>query len=151
MEYASDFAVSPTRGSNSILEGKIAMVWTRRVFWIAGLYGLLALSPQYFLEQRIGVDSPPAITHPEYFYGFVGIGAAWQVAFCIIATDPMRYRLMMIPSALEKFSFVIAVAVLFALGRVPTLMCAFAATDAVLGTLFLIAFARTGTGSERPA
>src|SRR5882757_9902026 len=105
------------------------MLWTRRVFWIAGLYGLLVLLPQYFLEQRVGVDNPPAITHPEYFYGFIGVGAAWQVAFCMIATDPARYRLMMIPSALEKFSFAAAVATLFASGRVPVLIFEFAATD----------------------
>ena len=55
-----------------------------------------------------------AITHPEYFYGFIGVGLAWQVAFLIIATDPRRYRPLIIPSIIEKFSFAAAIAVLFA-------------------------------------
>ena len=37
------------------------------------------------MEARVGRDYPPAITHPEYFYGFLGVAAAWQVAFLVIA------------------------------------------------------------------
>jgi hypothetical protein len=64
------------------------MTFARRLFLIAGSYGLLVLTPQYLLEGRIGRDQPPAITHPEYFYGFVGLGMAWQFAFLVIARDP---------------------------------------------------------------
>jgi hypothetical protein len=116
--------------------------WISRLFWIAGIYGLVVLLPNYFLENRVGRDYPPAVTHPEYFYGFVGVGLAWQVAFLIIATDPRRYRPLILAGVLEKFSFAAAVAVLFPQGRVPTPLCVFAAIDLALGTLFLIAFAR---------
>jgi hypothetical protein len=116
--------------------------WIKRLFWLAGIYGLVALLPNYFLENRLGHDYPPAITHPEYFYGFVGLGIAWQVAFLIIATDARRYRPLIIPSVIEKFSFAAAIAVLFARGRVPVILCYFAAMDFVLGVLFVIAFAR---------
>ena len=118
------------------------MLWTRRLFWFAGIYGLLVLAPQYLMERRVGIDFPPEITHPEYFYGFVGVALAWQVAFLIIATDPARYRLMIIPSIIEKFSFALAAAVLLVQGRVPTLVAGFATIDFVLGVLFLIAFIR---------
>jgi hypothetical protein len=121
------------------------MTWTRRLFWFAGIYGLIILAPQYLMERRIGIDFPPEITHPEYFYGFVGVALAWQVAFLIIATDPARYRLMIIPSIIEKFSFSIAAAVLLAQGRVPKLTCAFAGIDFVLGILFVIALVRLPT------
>jgi hypothetical protein len=114
----------------------------RRLFLLAGIYGLLVLTPQFFLESRVGVDHPPAITHPEYFYGFVGVAVAWQVAFLVIASDPVRYRGMMIPSALEKFSFAMAVAVLYWQGRVPNVICFFAAIDFVLGVCFLLTFRR---------
>ena len=36
-----------------------------RVFRIAAIYGLIVLLPQYFMEGRIGRDTPPPITHPE--------------------------------------------------------------------------------------
>src|SRR6185503_235028 len=98
------------------------MTFARRVFLIAGIYGLIVLVPQYFLEAKTGRDFPPAITHPEFFYGFIGVAAAWQVAFLIIARDPVRYRLMMIPAMLEKLSFGIAAIVLFLQERVPGLI-----------------------------
>jgi len=47
------------------------------VFTIAGIWGLLILTPHYFAEQTIGRDHPPAITHPEFFYGFLGVAIAW--------------------------------------------------------------------------
>jgi len=47
------------------------MTFARRVFTIAGIYGLLVVTPLYLLEDRIGRDQPPPITHPEFFYGFL--------------------------------------------------------------------------------
>ncbi|MBS1797060.1 MAG: hypothetical protein JSS81_24750 [Acidobacteria bacterium] len=119
------------------------MRFAKFVFYGAGIYGLLALVPQYFLEAKNGRDFPPAITHPEYFYGFVGVGVAFQVVFLIIGRDPRRYRAMMIPSMIEKFSFVIAVYALFALDRVALAMVGAASIDLLLGILFAISFFRT--------
>ena len=119
-------------------------MFARRLFFVAGVYGLLVLLPQYFLETRIGVDDPPAVTHPEFFYGFVGVAVAWQVAFLIVAYDPPRYRLLMIPGALEKFAFAAAAAGLYAVGRLDALpLLAGAAIDLLLGCLFLVAYAKT--------
>ena len=83
-------------------EDGLKMIFARRVFLIAGVFGLLALLPLYFLEGRIGRDQPPAITHPEYFYGFVGVAATWRAASPVIARDPARFRPLMIPAILEK-------------------------------------------------
>ena len=116
----------------------------RRLFLIAGVYGLAVILPQFFFEARVGRDYPPAVTHPEYFYGFLGVAAAWQVAFLVIATDPVRYRPLMIPSALEKLSFAGAVAVLYWQGRVPDMVAGFAAVDFVFGVLFVTAFRQLG-------
>src|SRR3954469_10973304 len=98
------------------------MTFARRVFLIAGVYGLLVLLPMYFLEARIGRDQPPAITHPEYFYGFLGVALAWQVAFLVIATDPARFRPLMVPSVLEKASFGLASVALASAGRIPAVV-----------------------------
>src|SRR5688572_15959855 len=111
-----------------------------RVFRVAGWYGLLALLPQYFLERRIGLEQPPAITHPEYFYGFIGIAVAWQVLFLVIASDPVRFRPAIPAGVLEKVTFAVAVWVLFAQGRVTTPSVAFACIDLVLAGLFLRAY-----------
>jgi hypothetical protein len=115
----------------------------RRVFQVAGIYGLLALVPQYFMESRIGRDFPPAITHPEHFYGFLGVAIAWQFAFLVIARDPRRYRLLMLPAVVEKYTFGIAAIVLYMQGRLVGAVAAFGVVDLVLGTLFAVAFART--------
>jgi hypothetical protein len=123
----------------------LAAPWISRLFWIAGIYGVIVVVPLYFLEHHIGQDYPPPITHAEFLYAFAGVGLAWQIAFFIIAIDPSRYRLIMIPSALEKFSFAAAIAVLFAQQRAPMPLCWFAAIDLALGTLFLIAFGQVKT------
>ena len=114
-----------------------------RVFNAAGIYGILALFPQYFLASKIGHDNPPAITHPEYFYGFIGVALAWQVVFLIIARDPVRYRAVMIAAVLEKLAFGIPAIVLFARGSIPATVLGFGCVDLVLGTLFAISFRAT--------
>jgi len=120
------------------------MTSTRRLFLIAGIYGLAVLLPQYFMEGWVGRDFPPAIMHPEYFYGFLGVGSVWQLAFFIIAHDPLRYRLMMIPGALEKVSFGAAMVVLYSLGRVTSTLLGFGIFDLVLAALFIRTYVRLG-------
>lgn len=120
----------------------------RRLFTWSAIYGLLVLAPQYFLERHIGVAYPPPITHPEHFYGFVGTALAWQAAFLVIARDPVRYRLLMLPAAMEKLLFLGACAVLAVQGRIPGPLVAFAILDGLLGSLFLWAFASTPGGNR---
>jgi hypothetical protein len=121
----------------------------RRIFLIAGIYGLLVVVPPYFMETRIGRDdrldaTPPAITHPENYYGFLGVTLAWQLAYLVIASDPLRYRPLMLVAVFAKWSFVAAVAVLCWQGRVAGPVLGFAMIDLVLGFLFLLAFRRLG-------
>lgn len=119
------------------------MTFARRVFLVAGIYGLAVMLPQYFLEERIGVDNPPPISHPEYFYGFVGLAVAWQVAFLYISRDPVRFRAMMVPAVLEKATFGVAAVALYLQGRLTALTAGFGVLDLVLGALFAIAYAKT--------
>ena len=116
---------------------------------IAGLYGLLALLPMYFMESQIGLDTPPAITHPEFFYGFIGVAVAFQLVFIIISTDPQKYRPLMLASIVEKFSFAIACAFLLANGRLAGPIVFGAAIDMVLGFLFAMAWFGTANESSR--
>jgi hypothetical protein len=119
------------------------MKLARLIFGAAGIFGVVVIGPMYFLEDRIGQDTPPAITHPEFFYGFVGLALAWQIAFLVIAVDPVRYRLMMVPSMLEKFTFAIAVGFLVFKNRAPASVAGFASVDLILGILFVIAYLKT--------
>ena len=117
--------------------------FARRVFLLAGIYGIVALLPQYFLEERIGVERPPPITHPEHFYGFVGVALAWQLAFLLIARDPIRFRPLMPVAVLEKLSFGAAAVVLYTQGRVAGSVLSFGLLDLLLASLFTAAFLAT--------
>ena len=118
--------------------------FAQRVYRIAGIYGLVVMLPQYFMEERIGRDTPPPITHPEHFYGFIGVAVAWQLAFLVIARDPARFRALMPVTVLEKVAFAVPVAILYAQGRVAASVLPFAAIDLVLGTLFFLSYRRLG-------
>lgn len=113
------------------------------IYGIAGITGILVLAPQYFLEQQVNRDFPPAITHPEYFYGFVGLALVWQFAFLLISRDPVRYRPLMPITWLEKLSFGGAAVVLMQMGRVPTVIFAMGLIDLTLGALFMLAWLKT--------
>jgi hypothetical protein len=119
------------------------MKFAKIVFWIAGIWGVLVITPLYFLFDFIGQKDPPAITHPDFFYGFAGCALAWQVGFCFLATDPVRDRPLMIPAVLEKASFAVAVVTLVVEGRVHPSDLVFAGTDSLLGLLFAIAYCKT--------
>jgi hypothetical protein len=126
------------------------MTFAKRVFLLAGIYGLLVLTPQYFLEAKLGRDYPPPITHPEQYYGFIGVALAWQLLFLLISRDPERYRLAMLPAVVEKFTFGVAVWVLYLQHRVPTVVLGVGSVDLVLGTLFIVAFRRVTRLSVPP-
>jgi len=116
------------------------MKFAKIVFWIACIWGVLVITPLYFMFALIGRSDPPPITHPGFFYGFVGTGLAWQMAFFFIARDPARHRPLMIPSMFEKFAYGIAVALLVAQGRMHKSDMLFGGIDLLLGILFVIAY-----------
>jgi hypothetical protein len=119
------------------------MRFAKVVFWAAGIWGLLVITPLYFMFDLIGRQDPPAITHPGFFYGFVGAALAWQIAFLFIARDPVRYRPLMIPSIIEKFSYGGAVVILVLQARMRGSDLVFAGMDLVLGVLFVMAYFKT--------
>ncbi|HUR98598.1 MAG TPA: hypothetical protein VMZ26_11090 [Pyrinomonadaceae bacterium] len=116
------------------------MKFARYVFAAAGTIGILVLVPLYFQLEKMGIDAPPAITHPEYYYGFVGVALAFQIVFLTISSDPVRYRPLMLASIVEKFIFVIPTFYLYAQGRAAGPIVAGAALDLLWGILFLISY-----------
>jgi hypothetical protein len=124
------------------------MKFAKRVFLIAGIYGLIVVLPMYLLEDKTGRDFPPVITHPEYYYGFIGVTVAWQILFITLSKDPIRYRLMMIPAILEKVSFGVAIIVLFWQERASIFILAAALVDLCLGVLFVMSYLKTSEGQN---
>jgi len=119
------------------------MKFAKIVFWSAGIWGVLVLTPLYFMFDRIGRQDPPPITHPAFYYGFVGVGLAWQIAFLMIATNPARFRPLMIAGIVEKFSYGSALTVLYLQRRLHISDFTFGAVDLLFGVLFVFAFFRT--------
>ena len=119
------------------------MKFAKIVFLVAGIYGVLILTPIYFLQDRIARETPPAITHPEFFYGFLGVALAWQFLFLVLSKDPVRYRAMMLPCVLEKISYGITLAVLFAQHRIPLSAVAIGSGDWIFAALFIAAYVAT--------
>lgn len=118
------------------------MKFAKWTFLIAGIYGLLLVAPMLLMEQQLSQNFPPAITHPEYFYGFVIGTTAWQLVFLLIARDPLRYHALMLPAILEKTYGFVALA-LFMQGRIPAIVFVTGAIDLLLFALFIIAYLKT--------
>ena len=121
------------------------MRFAKAVFWTAGISGVLIITPLYFLFEEIARKDPPPITHPGFYYGFAGTALAWQIAFLVIARDPVRHRPLMIPSILEKVLYGGAVVILVQQGRTNPRDLLFAGIDLLFAVLFLFAFLRTGS------
>ncbi len=119
------------------------MKFAKIVFWLAAISGFFTITPLYFMFELIGEKDPPPITHPAFFYGFVGVALVWQITFAIIARDPVRFRTIMIPAVLEKLVYSIPVIVLVLQKRTRPADLLFAAIDLSLGVLFVIAYLRT--------
>jgi hypothetical protein len=118
------------------------MKFARIVFWIAGIWGIIVLTPLYFMFNLIGRQDPPPITHPAFYYGFISVGLAFQVAFILTARDPVRLRPMMIPSMLEKVGYGATFVILYLQHRLTPGDLALGCIDLLFGLLFLVAFFR---------
>ena len=119
------------------------MKFAKIVFRVAGIWGFLIIMPLYFIAHLIGKKDPPPITHPAFYYGFVGVALVWQIAFLIIASDPVRFRPLMIAAIFEKLVYVIPTAILVAQKRTNPDDLLFVATDSLLCILFVFAYLRT--------
>jgi len=125
------------------------MKFAKIVFWIAGIWGVLVITPLFFMFDLIGRNDPPPITHPGFYYGFVTAALAWQIAFFIIARDPVRLRPLMIAAVIEKFGYGIAVFALYTQQRIHPGDVVFAGVDVLLGLLFIMAYMKTGSQTAR--
>lgn len=116
------------------------MRFARTVYGIAAAYGVIALLPLYFMAGRIAQEAPPALTHLEFYYGFIGLALLWQAVFVLIARNPSRYRPLMPLTILEKFVYSVPVVILYLMGKVTALILVPSLVDPILGLLFVAAY-----------
>lgn len=121
------------------------MKFARIVFSVAAIYGFISLLPLYFLIDRIGRDAPPALTHVEFFYGFVGLAILWQIVFLLIAAKPAHYRPLMAVAILEKLVYSVPVVILFSMGQASPKILGPALVDPIFCVLFIAAYFQTRT------
>ena len=119
------------------------MKFAKWLFTIAGIWGILEITPLYFMFNQIAEKDPPPVTHPLFYYGFAGVALAWQFVFLVIGSNPVRFRPLMLVGILEKLGYFIPAVVLFEQHRVKAFDVGLACGDALLAILFLIAYLKT--------
>ena len=125
------------------------MKFAKIVFIGASVWGVVVLTPLYFLFDLTGRQYVPPTLYPQFFYGFLTVAMAWQIAFFVIGLNPVRFRLLMIPSIIEKLGYVATVLVLYSPARISKADAMTAVPDLLLGIFFLIAFAKTQAPNGR--
>ncbi len=124
------------------------MRFARIVFVVAGIWGIVVLTPFYWLVDVTGRRYDPPTMYPHFFYGFFAVALAWQIAFLVIGSNPTRFRALMIPAVLEKCGYVATLAVLYGQGHIAAADAAAAVPDGLLGLLFMLAFMKTRPSGE---
>jgi hypothetical protein len=119
------------------------MRFAKFTFIAAGIWGIVVLTPLYWLFDVTGRTYSPPTDYPHFFYGFLSVAMAWQIGFLMIGSNPARFRPLMIPSIVEKLGYVGTLAVLYANARISATDAQAAVPDLLLAILFIVAFART--------
>jgi hypothetical protein len=127
------------------------MGFRNNAFWWGGVYGV-GLAVIFFLfEKVIAAKMPPAITHPEFYYGFAGALLVWHLLYIYVANHMERCRPVMIFAVLEKISFAVPVLVLYGIGRVTSLGLVIGAIgDLIWAALFFMAYVKLGSEAKVP-
>jgi hypothetical protein len=127
------------------------MRFAKVVFVCAGIWGLAVLPPFFWLVDITGRHYEVPTQYPQFFYGFMSITLAWQLAFLVIGSNPARFRPLMLPSILEKFGYVVTLVVLYAQERVSRTDAQALVPDLILGVLFIASFVKTRAVDSRDA
>jgi hypothetical protein len=125
------------------------MTFARYTFIVAGVWGVAVLTPLFFLVDLTGRPYAAPVEYPHFFYGFLSVALAWQMAFLVIGSNPVRFRPFMIVGFIEKAGYVIGTTVLRSQGRISAADASTAFPDALLLALFIVAFLKTRAATGR--
>ncbi len=124
------------------------MKFAKYLFYVAGIWGILVITPLFFIFDKIGQQDPPPVTHPLFYYGFAGVALAWQFVFLVIGSNPVRFRPLMLVSILEKLGYFVPAVILYSQHRVHPADLFISFGDAVLAVLFFIAYLKTPSSTN---
>ena len=119
------------------------MKFAKVVFVGAGMWGIGVLTPLYWLVDVSGRRYGVPTEYPQFYYGFLSVAMAWQIAFLIIGSNPARFRMLMIPGIIEKLGYVVPLVVLYQQARVTWADAQAAVPDFALAILMMLAFVKT--------
>jgi len=119
------------------------MKFAKYLFYVAGVWGILVITPLFFIFDKIGQQDPPPVTHPLFYYGFAGVAVAWQFVVLASGSNPVRFRPLMLVSILEKLGYFLPAVVLYLQHRVHPVDLVISCGDALLAVLFFIAYLKT--------
>ena len=119
------------------------MRFAKIVFIGAGIWGVSVLMPLFWLVDISGRRYVPPADYPQFFFGFIAVALVWQLAFLMIGVNPARFRLLMIPAMLEKFTYVTTLVVLYGNSRITAVDVQPAIPDGLIGVLFVAAFLKS--------
>ena len=119
------------------------MKFAKYVFIAAGVWGIAVLTPLFFLVDITGRPYPAPTDYPHFYYGFLAVALAWQFAFLAIGSNPVQYRLLMIPAFIEKAGYIMTATLLYSQGRISADELGTAIPDSLLLVLFVVAFMKT--------
>ena len=119
------------------------MKFAKVVFVCAGIWGIGVLTPLYWLVDVSGRRYGVPTEYPQFYYGFLSVAMAWQIAFLIIGSNPARFRVLMIPGMLEKLGYVVPLVLLYQQARVTWADAQAAVPDFALAILMMLAFVKT--------
>ena len=124
------------------------MKFAKYLFYVAGIWGILVITPLFFIFDKIGQQDPPPVTHPLFYYGFAGVAVAWQFVFLAIGSNPVRFRPLMLVSILEKLGYFLPAVVLYLQHRVHPADLFISFGDALLAVLFFVACLKTPSSTN---
>jgi hypothetical protein len=124
------------------------MRFAKYVFITAGIWGIVVLTPLFWLVDVTGRRYPPPADYPQFFYGFLFVAMAWQIAFLVIGANPIRFRPFMIPAIIEKLGYVSTLAILYSQSRISSIDTQPILPDLLLGILFIASFVKTRTATQ---
>ena len=129
--------IPPLNGPSWRLARGVKLV--RALFIVAAMYGFIVLGSWMFITPRMVGHARHQ--QPEIYYGFGSLGLAWQVAFVLIACNPVRYRSLMLIAAVFEKLFFAGILIVLILRHIAGLhWIPEAAIDGLLGIAFIVAY-----------